>query len=343
MCEQLHEDAQLFPALFGLRSYYQFSDQLQRAHDTSQQLLQLAGRTGNEDHRLEAYVAMASTHYFLGELQEGNEFAEMGIQLYDPVRHRNHATSYGLDPGVFCRSRYAQVSWLLGFPDRAVMEIGNALSLAESIEHPYSLIFAVHNATMIHLFRLDAKAALASAHQGYRLANQYNFTFLFCWASYLLAWAHALAGDSESANKQLAHALAVKVPESRTTQDFIQVYLAETYYHLGMPLPGLQALDDAALSGQEFFLHRRTLSASRRISADARQTPTSRNLFRCRGGAECPDEGGGISFARRPLTGQAMARGRQDIGGAQIAHGKLPIDHCCRARPRFEIGSSAFG
>jgi predicted ATPase len=253
LCELLHDDAQLFPALFGLRSYYQFSDQLQRAHEASQQLLQLAERTGNEDHRLEAYVAMASTHYFLGQLQEGSEFAEMGIRLYDPVRHRNHASSYGMDPGVFCRSRYAQVSWLLGFPDRAVMEIGNALSLAESIEHPYSLIFAVHNATSIHLFRLDAKAALASAHQGYRLANQYNFAFLFGWASYLLAWAHALAGDSESALKQSVHALALKVPESRTTRDFLQVYLAETYYHLGMPLLGLQALDEAALSGQEFF------------------------------------------------------------------------------------------
>lgn len=47
---------------------------------------------------------------------------------------------------------------------------------------------------------------------------------------------------------------------------------------------------------------------------------------------------GPVLIAKR---GNAMVSGRQDIGGAQIAHGQLPIDHCCKARSRFEIGRVA--
>jgi predicted ATPase len=65
---------------------------------------------------------------FGGELTATRAHLAEGLRLYDPQRHRTHATLYsGHDPGVCCRNLAAQALWLLGYPDQAVASSQAAL------------------------------------------------------------------------------------------------------------------------------------------------------------------------------------------------------------------------
>lgn len=252
LCDRLDDSSHLFPALFGLRSYYQFSDQLQTAHAYSLKLQALAEQIGDEGLLLESFVALSSTHFFLGELAASCEFSRKGTALYNADRHSEHVSLFGTDPGVFCHSRYAQASWLLGYPDRALTQIGKAMALGRNINHPYSLVFAIHNATQIFLYRLESKKALASADEGKAIAHKYKFSFLSCWSLYLRAWALAMIGDKEKALAELEQALAAKKPESETVQGYLQIYVVEIYLHLKMPEQGITLLDKLGFNDKEY-------------------------------------------------------------------------------------------
>jgi predicted ATPase len=116
LCRQMGETPQLFPVLFGLRTFYHVRGPLQTAHEVGEQLLTLAQSVQDPALLLEAHRALGSTLLPLGALVPARTHFEQGLVLYDPQQHRSHASLYGQDPGVVCLSLGASVLWLLGYP-----------------------------------------------------------------------------------------------------------------------------------------------------------------------------------------------------------------------------------
>lgn len=148
LCLQLQEPNELFPVLFGLRSFYITCGQLEEVHDLAKKLLELANETQDDNFIIEAHVALASTHHFLGHIQSRHDHAVAGFKLYDAERHKNHASIYGTDPSLFCQVRAAQEKWLLGYPEQSLETILEAQQFAQDLD-PNSLEFAIQNATQI--------------------------------------------------------------------------------------------------------------------------------------------------------------------------------------------------
>src|SRR5262249_47465 len=117
LCRHVGETPQLFPALFGLRTFYHVRAELQTARKLGQQLLSLAQNVQDPALLLEAHRALGATLLELGEFAQAQAHLERGKALYDPQRHRAHAFLYGQDPGVVCLSLMAPVLWQLGYPD----------------------------------------------------------------------------------------------------------------------------------------------------------------------------------------------------------------------------------
>src|SRR5262249_43873979 len=133
---ELGDDAQLFPVLFGLRSFHLVRGELRQASELAEQLVSLAESAQDSGFLLEAHLARGNSLFLLGELIPGLEHMERAVALYDPQQHHNHAFIYGLDPEMFCRSRIAWALWLLGYPDRALQKIDEALASAQQATHP---------------------------------------------------------------------------------------------------------------------------------------------------------------------------------------------------------------
>ena len=96
-----------------------------------------------------------------------------GRRLYDFERHRTLASSYGgHDPGVCACQHAALLDWVLGYPDRAVGSIEDALSIAQRLRHPLSLSHALIYSSILHLFRGEAHAALRRAEEAEALSSE---------------------------------------------------------------------------------------------------------------------------------------------------------------------------
>lgn len=252
LCVELGDNERLFPVLFGLRSYYLLSGQLENAHKLANELEKLAKQTKNDDFLLEAQVALASSYYFLGRPKQSLAHSEAGIKLYRRAKHQQHTLLYGTDPGIFCQVRRAQNLCILGYPEQALKSMLETLASARTLD-PYNLVFTIHNATLMHLYRREGRRALDFVDEGKSLAHKYGFSFLYGWSLYLRSWALAAAGMGQEAKDEIQLARAAHIPESATTRSYLLAFLAEAFWHLGDAQNGLECLTEAAEPGCEFI------------------------------------------------------------------------------------------
>ncbi len=175
LCQQVGETRQLFPALFGLRSFHIVQGEVQTAHGFGPQLLALAQRAQDVEFLLEAYVALGSTSMQLGDLTASRTYNEQGLASYDPVRCYSHASVYGTDPGVLCCSCLSWILQWLGYPDQALEKDQQAIRLAEQLNHPFSLAVALNNSCVFYGQRRDISAMQQRAKALLPLATAQGF------------------------------------------------------------------------------------------------------------------------------------------------------------------------
>jgi hypothetical protein len=89
-----------------------------------------------------------TTWQYAGDPAKARQHADIGRVLYDPERHASDRLIYGgHDPGVCAGNVGAQVEWLLGYPEKALASIADALALAELIAHPFTLSLVFINSS----------------------------------------------------------------------------------------------------------------------------------------------------------------------------------------------------
>jgi len=76
-------------------------------------------------------VASAHTHFI------------QGIALYDSQQHRAAAFLYGGTAGVTCHSLSAWTLWILGYPNQGLAQSQQAVTLAQQMAHPFSLVVSL--------------------------------------------------------------------------------------------------------------------------------------------------------------------------------------------------------
>ena len=188
--KQLGDDSQLFPVLWGLWMSHGSRGELDKAHDLANELMSLAERLGDDTLRITGHHALWNTLFYLGELKACLHHTESGLALYNPVEHAGLASLYGgHDPGVCARNHGAQLWWLLGYPDRALRSIGEAVALARQILHTASIAQALTLATMINQFRRDRVATVAEAGATIALSAEHGFAQWITMGTILRGWA----------------------------------------------------------------------------------------------------------------------------------------------------------
>src|SRR5262245_43081740 len=65
---------------------------------------------------------------------------------------------YNYDSGVHCLAFVPLPLWYLGYPDQALRRIHDALTLAQELSHPFSLVVALVFAAWLHQLRREGQA-----------------------------------------------------------------------------------------------------------------------------------------------------------------------------------------
>ncbi|MBI3327718.1 MAG: hypothetical protein HYZ81_13585, partial [Nitrospinae bacterium] len=247
LCERVGEPSQLFRVLWGLWTVYGQRGEYQTLRAFAEELLILAERLQDPDLLLEAHHALWSSLVRGGELAAAQPHLEEGMRLYDPQRHRIHASLYsGHDPGVCCRNLAALSLWLRGYPDQALANMQAAMALAQPLAHPVSLALALHWAAVQHHLRREAPQTRAHADAAMTVATDQGFPQQIAQAMLLRGWALAENGQGQEGMAQIRQGLAAYQATGTTTQQpYYLALLAEASAAVGQTTEGLEALAEA--------------------------------------------------------------------------------------------------
>jgi predicted ATPase len=231
------ETPQLFPVLAGLWRFYLVRGELQTARELGEQLLAL---------NQHAHDTLGTVLFFVGELTAALTHLEQGFALYDPQRHRSHAFRATQNPAAACLAYAALVLWLLGYPDRALQRMHQAVTMAQEPAHPLSLAHALDYAATLHQFRREGQAAQACAEAAIALSAEQGFAVYLAHGTVLRGWALAEQGQAGEGIAQISSGLeAWRTTGAEVQRPYWLALLSEADGHAGQADRGLTWLDEA--------------------------------------------------------------------------------------------------
>jgi predicted ATPase len=246
LCRRVGQAPQLVPVLFGLRLFYQQRAEFRPAHELEEQLFHLAQSIHDPALLLMSHQALGTSAYWRGELAQARGHLEQGIALYDPPQHR--ALTFGAiqHPGVACLAFVARVLWTMGFPDQALQRSDSALTLARELSHPFSLVYTLGCAAVLHQLRREGQAAQGCAEATIALAHEQGFTLWLAMGTILRGWALAVQGQPAEGMAQLRQGLAAyRATGTAVAQSYWLALLAEASREGGQAEEGLHVLAEA--------------------------------------------------------------------------------------------------
>jgi predicted ATPase len=245
LCQEVDESPQLLPALAGLFRFYFVRAEFSTAQEFAEQVLRLAGQTADSTLFLIAHGMRAVLATSRSEFVTAREHFDKGLSLYDAQQHRFMVSIYGDDPGVICLSLRALSLWFLGYPDRALHSAYEGLALAQNLELPYNLAFALDIAAWIHCYRGECQAAQTCLDSLFPLVNEQGFEFFAAESAILQGWVMAEQGrEAEGLAQMRPGVVAYHDTGAEMSRPTHLGLLAKTYGKVGQAEAGLATLVD---------------------------------------------------------------------------------------------------
>jgi predicted ATPase len=253
LCERTGDPTRLFPALYGLWVLNLNRGAFIETGLLAEQLLQRAQSAADPKMLLYARYAMGNTAFWRGEFLPAKDHLGSAMALYDPAFHRPLTSRYfPVDAKVICLAYTAWTLWFLGYPDRALNTVSEALALARTLSHGFSLGLAEISSAVLSQLRGETTLAQANAESGIAVAAEHQLSDFTAWATALRGWAIAKQGRHEEGIAQLEEGLTtLRETGSELLRPYILPLLAETYGAIGRTDDGLNTLTEALVAANE--------------------------------------------------------------------------------------------
>jgi class 3 adenylate cyclase/predicted ATPase len=240
-----------FKALWGLYYHSMNSGRLSEAAAHADELLGRAQRLGADDLVLEAHHAKWSTSIWCGQLAAADVHSQKGMSRYDRTRHHALAFAFsGHDPGVCARSIRAINMALLGFPQQAVKLGAEAVTLARSLSHPYSLALATWLCAIVLQVGRQRQSCRDLATELRELSQEHDIPTLRGAGMFFLGWATADGGELEQGIASMEQGLTLFSAGRNVTRPYMLAVLANAKADFGNPDEALELLEDALASAE---------------------------------------------------------------------------------------------
>jgi DNA-binding SARP family transcriptional activator/predicted ATPase len=252
LSQQIGAVPQLFPALWGLFYYYLVRAEDRAMCDLADQLMQMAANVTDPVLQPVGHWAKGVTLLYSGELESAHAHLEEMLAYYDPNQSRSAIFRYVTDPGVACHFWSAWALWLRGYPDQALDRSYEALALAQRLNHPFSLAFALFTSATLHQFRGEPRETLARAEATVALANKHGFAFFQGLADVFRGWAMTEMGEAEPGLALMRDGFErSQASGSRIGKPHMLALLGEAHGVIGQPEEGLTLLSEALAAAHD--------------------------------------------------------------------------------------------
>jgi len=144
----------------------------------------------------------------------------------------------GTHPGVACQTFSAQISWMLGYPDRSLDELRAAVRSAEMLGHPLTLASSL--CCWVHILRREPSAVADYAERALRICEEHRIANWHAQALCAHGWALSASGDSEKGLAQIAQ--GVEAYGLGTNQHILLALQADAQLATGRPEAALASV-----------------------------------------------------------------------------------------------------
>jgi predicted ATPase len=256
---QVGDALQHFRALWGSWRYHFVRADHTAGRRLAEQCVGLAEGARDDAIMLEACFALGGSLVFIGDFAAARGHIQRAHSLYNGEKHHSLRFEYGQDPGASSLSYLGWTMWYLGYPERAIESSRNALSLAETLGHPFTLAQVLMYLAMTHVFCRDWPAARSYAEATMTLSKEQGFPQTLALAALMrgraLAEGELLEDGISQIEEGIAARKAIGVAVGRL---FELTLLAEAYGIASRNEEGLgvlaEALDFADRTGEGFYL-----------------------------------------------------------------------------------------
>ncbi len=244
LCQQQSGNPQFFQMLTGLWTHHVIRAEMQEASELARRLLQLAEEAQDLFMLEFAHCFSGITMAHLGEFIAAGKHFEAGLNYYRPGQHPPFQSL--TVPSVGSASELARNLWILGYPDRALLQARRAYDFADSQSNPSTLGFALLLAALLHQLRREEVACEEKAEAIIALSRERDIADNIIWASFARGWAIARQGRTEEGITQLRESVAIykSVGAELALAQFLAM-TAEAFCCAGQVEEALTTIDEA--------------------------------------------------------------------------------------------------
>jgi predicted ATPase len=196
LCYALGETRSLYSVLTSDWMHCLVTAPLAVTLSKAEEILNLARQQHDAAMLIGAYRSLSDVTYFMGNFRLAKSFAEQGVALWDSSAMASSVEEVSA-PGVTCMCFDALALWQMGYPDKSLQRIQEAVAQATALANAHSLAVALHfEGYVSHFCGFPARAAdVAQQLVDLSLAN--GFRFWLAGAYVQLGWARTLLGAPE--------------------------------------------------------------------------------------------------------------------------------------------------
>jgi class 3 adenylate cyclase/predicted ATPase len=168
----LGDASQRIAALAALSTFHTVRGDPQRGAELGRMLLVPEGENVG---LVLAHLMIGVAEYFQGKFASSLSHCEKAIEGYEQSRDCAILVSVVSNTNVSARCHAASDLWSLGYPDRALTCVQEAVAHARKVNHPFSLGMALFYESAIHCLRGDPVAQRRSAEEAILLSEAQGF------------------------------------------------------------------------------------------------------------------------------------------------------------------------
>jgi tetratricopeptide (TPR) repeat protein len=264
ICTILGNQAEHFPVLRGLCTFYIVRGEMITARTLAQQCLRIGEQTQRPEYLIEGCTALGYVLAFTGELAAARSLLERAIQIYRSSNGPTLVFQTAQDPCVACLSLLALVYWAQGSFEKAAAYRDESLAVAAQLNRPFDLAYAGCFVAMLDNIRGEPGTAAEAATSAVQISRDHGFGIWLLAGSMHLAIANGRLGDTSGAIDSLTKSLETwRIGGAELNRPFFLASLAEFCGAMGRTDEALvlidNAIDHARVHDEHFYtalLHR---------------------------------------------------------------------------------------
>ena len=193
LCRSLKRPLMLYVALIGQWRHNLVSLKLREAMQIATRIYSLAQQHHDSSLLMKVHMALAVTHYHLGDFTHARQEATSGVRLWHSGVEKSEVEEVD-EPIIGCLCHKAFCAWHVGQIASADATMKEAIFVANRLKNTHGIAVALHFAATLRYMERNPIQAERVSSELVELSTRQHFPHFRAWGTALLGWTRSVAG-----------------------------------------------------------------------------------------------------------------------------------------------------